>query len=345
MKKAKAVAEVLEGIMVRINIRDRAQFIRLSYLCSCALLKAGRPEVASELIRPCLQEDFNQAYWFTFCLSAHETAVYKAAKNRCLSKKKCWGDALVLGHRSIAITRRRPHLCLHNYYVSLRHFPLSPLLHLCLAVKYFHVSKVRTNTTKGDSYAYGLHHLSQYYHLRTQQQQQQQQQGVTTKEEKEQQKRQKKCEQEACFNVARAFHELGFLQMCIPFYELALGIAENEDKINLSPFFSSPTSPPPPSSSSSSSSSYMSELVLSPSSPPSKKRKATQEEGGKERKRRKIDEEEKEEKEREDEQEEEEEEWKHLDLKFEAAYNLSRLYFRNGFYEKSSDLIKKFMAV
>ena len=56
----RAVAEVLEGVMIRIHIRDRALFIRLSYFCACALLKAGKTEVASEIIRPCLQEDFNQ---------------------------------------------------------------------------------------------------------------------------------------------------------------------------------------------------------------------------------------------------------------------------------------------
>ena len=41
----RAVAEVLEGVMIRIHIRDRALFIRLSYFCACALLKAGKPEV------------------------------------------------------------------------------------------------------------------------------------------------------------------------------------------------------------------------------------------------------------------------------------------------------------
>ena len=190
---------------------------------------------------------------------------------------------------------------------------------------------MRTNTTKGDSYAYGLHHLSHYYHLRNQPQE------ANGEEDVDQLFRQKMCEQEACFNVARAFHELGFLQMCIPFYELALGIAQQDEKDLLS-FLPAPSATPSPSPFLLSDSPLSDDCMVEET----RKRKGSSLEGSPQRKRRKQGETERD---GVDEEVEKGEEGEVLDLKFEAAYNLSRVYFSNGFYQKSLDLIQKFMVV
>jgi len=191
--------------------------------------------------------------------------------------------------------------------------------------------------TKGKSYAYGLHHLSRYFQLRN---------GEDPRGERGCGEREESLlRTEAYYNVGRAFHELGLMFMALPFYEKALNISGFNELL--------PPSPPPSFSPLSCSSSCSSSSFPFPSSGPSsspldpQNRKRSEREGGteideRELKKRKVGGEEESFSAKE---KGEEEDGRCSDLTFEAAFNLSRFYLKNGFPQKANEIVRQFMVV
>jgi tetratricopeptide (TPR) repeat protein len=224
------MTEILEGVLNRVKLKDNERLRRLVYFCGSVMITLGQKMKAEVYLRPWTNGEFDQSIWELFRLSVKESVFFKAAVNRTLNHQKGWGEALIMGHRSIAKLRRKPIMTLQNYYLVLQSFPSDPLIHLCLAVKYFSILWSRKNVYRGEVYMSGLAHLSCYFHLRKKDDElmavsmESRRGGKESSEQNQEVKRLGCYTKEAFYNVGRAFHQLGMYFIAIPFYEITLGI-------------------------------------------------------------------------------------------------------------------------